>query len=158
MAGASAAVPPALLAATARAALPFAAGQTLTGLGPANAGMLAEALLRSAGLRKFTFCLMAALSLLLFGSVATMLGWHATADGPPTSAPSSGPDDTRTSAVDRFGAPLPPGALARLGTVRWRHGARAWFAAFLPDGKQLLSVGADGIARLWNLATGQEVR
>src|SRR5262249_53190154 len=59
--------------------------------------------------------------------------------------------------VDRHGDPLPPGAIARLGTVRWRHGGTASFVTFTSDGKQLLSAGADDRVRLWDLATGKEV-
>jgi RNA polymerase sigma factor (sigma-70 family) len=59
---------------------------------------------------------------------------------------------------DRWGDTLPPGALARLGTVRWRHGNFITFLAFVAGGKQLLTVGQDGIARRWEVRTGHEVR
>jgi WD40 repeat protein len=60
--------------------------------------------------------------------------------------------------VDRYGDPLPAGAIARLGTVRWRHGDGASFVAFLPGGKEVLSVGRDEFVRFWDAATGKEVR
>src|SRR5439155_7545263 len=60
--------------------------------------------------------------------------------------------------ADRFGDPLPPGAIARLGTVRWRHGDGATFVAFLPGGKVLLTVGRDETVREWDVATGKELR
>ena len=60
--------------------------------------------------------------------------------------------------VDAFGDPLPPGAIARLGTVRWRHADGASFVAFLPDGKTLLSAGGDATVRIWDVATGKELR
>src|SRR5215831_11722185 len=60
--------------------------------------------------------------------------------------------------VDRYGDPLPAGAIARLGTVRWRHGDGASFVAFLPGGKEVLSVGRDEFVRIWDAATGKEVR
>jgi WD40 repeat protein len=60
--------------------------------------------------------------------------------------------------TDRQGDLLPPDALARLGTVRLRHGGPVSFVAFLPGGKELLSAGEDGLARVWDPATGKELR
>jgi WD40 repeat protein len=56
---------------------------------------------------------------------------------------------------DLYGDPLPANALARLGSVRWLH-KNALFAAFLPDGKTVVTVGGDGTIRLWEFPTGKE--
>jgi WD40 repeat protein len=53
---------------------------------------------------------------------------------------------------------LPGGAVARLGTTRLRHGDAIPFAAYLPDGKSLVTAGRDGTVRLWDLSTGKEIR
>lgn len=61
---------------------------------------------------------------------------------------------------DRYGDPLPPGAIARLGTTRLRHthGWRLTDAAFSPDGKILASLGGDERLRLWDTADGKELQ
>jgi WD40 repeat protein len=60
--------------------------------------------------------------------------------------------------VDQLGDPLPAGAVARIGTTRWRHGASCSFVAFLPDGKTVVSAGYDGQVRVWQFPSGKEVR
>jgi WD40 repeat protein len=58
--------------------------------------------------------------------------------------------------VDAHGDALPPGALARLGTVRFRHDAPVQSVRFSPDGRTVLGSSADGPgARLWEAATGK---
>jgi WD40 repeat protein len=54
--------------------------------------------------------------------------------------------------------PLPDGALLRLGITQWRHGGAGTAIAFSPDGKLLLSGGERGTLRLWEVATGRELR
>jgi WD40 repeat protein len=63
-----------------------------------------------------------------------------------------------TPRTDFFGDPLPEGAIARLGTLRWRHGSNVTFLAYVNGGKEILTSSGDGVARVWNVETGQEVR
>src|SRR5947208_3001167 len=58
--------------------------------------------------------------------------------------------------VDLLGDPLPPGAVARLGSSRWQHGGSVSAVVFSPDGKALLSGDQDGRILCWDAATGQE--
>jgi RNA polymerase sigma factor (sigma-70 family) len=60
---------------------------------------------------------------------------------------------------DIFDDPLPKGAVARLGTVAFRHGtvnviSTSDSLTFTPDGKQLISSGG-GWLRRWDVATGR---
>src|SRR5262249_39280480 len=56
---------------------------------------------------------------------------------------------------DYYGDPLPPGAVARLGTVRLRH-LNVYGLEFSRDGKRLISLSAgDGTIRIWDVASGK---
>ncbi len=65
--------------------------------------------------------------------------------------------------LDRFGDPLPPHVMARMGTVRLRHGDAVTSVAFTPDRKAVVSAsgygfGANTSLRIWDVATGKELR
>jgi WD40 repeat protein len=59
-------------------------------------------------------------------------------------------------ATDLYGDPLPQGAVARMGSTRLRHSAAA--VAFAPDGKSFATAGQDRMIRLWDTASGKEIR
>jgi WD40 repeat protein len=56
--------------------------------------------------------------------------------------------------LDRFGDPLPAGALARLGTLRFH---RAECAAYSPDGRTIATADRDEV-NLWDAATSKKIR
>lgn len=60
--------------------------------------------------------------------------------------------------VDWNGDDLPVGAIARIGTVRLRHAGQIVKLLFTSDGKSLISAGGEPLIRLWDPATGREVR
>src|SRR5436305_12133920 len=72
----------------------------------------------------------------------------------------AGADDKKPAEAkartDPHGDALPAGALQRLGTVRFRHNATA--IAYSPDGKILASGGHDNVIRLYDAASGRELR
>jgi WD40 repeat protein len=69
----------------------------------------------------------------------------------------------KSGRTDLYGDPLPPGAIARLGTIRMRHAAN-WLA-YAADGKSLYSAvvgpwsfpGIPYVVRHWDLRTGREI-
>ncbi len=50
-------------------------------------------------------------------------------------------------------APLPPGALARPGSTRWRHGGMIIGSALAADGKRLATASVASVA-VWDLPSG----
>jgi RNA polymerase sigma factor (sigma-70 family) len=136
----TAAVPPELAAAVTRAAT----GGTLA---PAVAALLPAGPSRVklwAGL----FTLVGGLA-----AGAGLLGSPATADRP--TAPAPNPPPTRpTPAQDRYGEPLPDGAIARMGTVNLRQGEDITSLQFARDGKALLAASRQSM-RFWDATSGR---
>src|SRR5260370_32215372 len=59
---------------------------------------------------------------------------------------------------DAQGDPLPSVAVARLGTIRFRHGGRVRALAYSPDGKLLGSGGHDAPVAFWGPAHGKRLK
>jgi RNA polymerase sigma factor (sigma-70 family) len=78
---------------------------------------------------------------------------------PATPAPASPKEVART---DVLGDPLPPGAVARLGTLRFQSGMWPTHIAATPDGKKLVSfgynVGGSQHLTVWDATTGRVLR
>ena len=69
-------------------------------------------------------------------------------DNPPPAKEAPAKADGARPRVDRFGDPLPDGAVRRFGTLRFRHEAIAGLA-FTPDGKRLVAgIGRDPLAAM----------
>jgi WD40 repeat protein len=82
---------------------------------------------------------------------------RAEAPKPPPANEPAGPEKTAKPGFDRYGDPLPKGAVVRLGTVRFRHGYNINSVAFSPDGKAVATGGLDYALRLWETASGKEL-
>jgi RNA polymerase sigma factor (sigma-70 family) len=164
-----AALPEPLHQTTVLAALGFATGATAGAAGAAKAAALAEGALKTmfAGQLKVALAVLLSLGLAAVGTIA-LVRPTLRAEPPAAAAPDKprppARDPERPPSVqaargrtDRYGDPLPAGALVRLGTVRFRHGNGAAFA-FAADGKSLLTFGADRTIRHWDIDSGRQLR
>lgn len=151
----------------AQAATALASGGAISGPHlPAIA--LAEEALRMMSLSAVKLTAVLLLTLSLAGG-AGLWACRMLATETPQAQPASPPETARDRGewqaakderprTDRFGDPLPPGAVARCGTIRLRHPQWVNSVRFTPDGKFLASAGWEGTIRLWEPATGKELR
>jgi WD40 repeat protein len=89
--------------------------------------------------------------------VLTILAWVPSL-GPGQSAAGREPgpaEAEKQKRVDRLGDPLPPGVIARLGTLRLRY--NAYSLAWSPDGALLATAREQSNVRVWDTRTGMEV-
>jgi RNA polymerase sigma factor (sigma-70 family) len=159
-------VPATLAVATARAGLAFGtAGGCAGGIAPQVVALAEEAVQGMAVAKtKLGVVLLLAAGLLAAGAglVAQQVLAAKQPEGQSTPArePERAQDDkgSEPRRTDRYGDPLPAGAVARLGTVRLRTGYMTYALAFTPDGKTLASAGNGRGLCLWDAATGRELR
>jgi RNA polymerase sigma factor (sigma-70 family) len=162
-------VPGALAGATVEGGVQFTAGKA-GGTVSVQAVALAEGVLRSMSLSRTGLAVALLLVLTVAGAGAGMFTLQALAGKPAAAEPPEvlGPPatDRNESRADRYGDALPPDAVARLGTVRFRPrgGCRPWPVhdsapglAFLPGDKTLVTM-ASGVIEFWDVTTGKEVR
>src|SRR5204863_7332167 len=67
------------------------------------------------------------------------------------------PQSAKPPRLDSCGDPLPEGAVARLGTVRMRHGHIISGLAFSGDGKAIIASDYYSGVHVWDVAQGKEV-
>src|SRR5262245_2802527 len=85
-------------------------------------------------------------------------GKQANAPEPPTvGRDEPKPEVDKPARTDWHGDPLPPGAVARIGTLRLYNGSQFSGLLYAPDGKTLISSGLHDTVHCWDAATGKEL-
>jgi RNA polymerase sigma factor (sigma-70 family) len=134
---ASAVPPAALVVETVRAATVFAANPAAAPASAGAAALATGALTTMSGMRGNVLGVFV-LALALCGAAA---GWflRAQAGDRPEEAAEPPALPAPAAGIAPKPEPLPAGAVARLGTARWRHDGAAFFVAFAGQGKQLVT-------------------
>jgi RNA polymerase sigma factor (sigma-70 family) len=149
-------VSPGLLGQTLRAAVAFAA----RGAAPAGAASARAVALAKGALQAMNTINLRGAPLLALVLVVGVIGYSLSSVTAPLAPRGAAAPLLRAPAprgLDAAGDPLPRGAIARLGTVRFRHAGPVTTVAYFPGGKTIASGGQDGVIRLW-AASGKELR
>jgi WD40 repeat protein len=88
--------------------------------------------------------------------IVVLAAYFAILLGQPPAAQGEQSPSEKAARTDRYGDPLPPGAVARLGTERLALG-NVIFLTFSPDGRRLAAHNGTVDLRAWEVATGKEV-
>ena len=153
---------PSLVAQTAwRAAVLSAAGASINTTVSSSVAAIVEGALRQMAtvkILKLASCAMLALGI-LGTSLGFVIGQGLPAAVKPTQEIKLMSQAGQQPLLEARDDPLPAGAYLRLGTPRLRH-AVVWSIAWSPDGNWVASAagGFDDSVRIWDAATGQEVR
>jgi RNA polymerase sigma factor (sigma-70 family) len=167
---ATAALPAGLFKAALHAGLQYASGTALPGLVSPAVALLVKNGLKSLALAKMVWMSAGLLVLSLVAGGAGLASRNAQAgreerteskqvpraQAHRESKAKSPAPEVEKPRTDRLGDPLPAGALARLGTLRLRHGDSIWHLGFSPDGKTLLSADWHGV-HVWDAFTGRHL-
>jgi RNA polymerase sigma factor (sigma-70 family) len=148
---AEAAVPLPLLDNTVRAAVWFAGEQADGGVVSTQAVALARGACHAMFVNKLKIAAAVLVAAAMLGTGATLFLKAAPLVNPSAQAP----EPPTPEAPEKR---LPLGALARMGTTQLRHDDVVSVAIYTPDGKALLTAGRDKRVRMWDLATGKELR
>lgn len=165
-----AAVPASLVQAAVKAGLIVAVGKTTAGGISASVALLANEAMTAMFVTKLKIATVVLLSVTVLG---TGVGWAAHRvlarppqelaykeenKNPPANRKNEGAPRTEPhTLVDQNGDPLPQGAMARLGTVRFRHEWTIYAVALSPNEK-LLAIGGNEAVCLWDADSGRELR
>jgi RNA polymerase sigma factor (sigma-70 family) len=165
--GPAALVPAHLSGPTVRAALAFAGGETAASAGvSAKVAALAEDGVKGMVLSKAKLTLVLVLAASVAVAGTGMVAHEVLAVKQPAAEkarapqPMAGdgrraqPEDDKAVRNDRYGDPLPDGAVVRIGTSRLQGNEHIYVAAYSPDAK-LLATGAFRKALLWDAKSGK---
>jgi RNA polymerase sigma factor (sigma-70 family) len=144
---------------TAKAAAQIAAGEKAARVLSTQAVTLAEETMKSMMATRAKWLLILLACCLALGAGYYVLAGSGSDEATPPKIAETPPQDIAAdgSKKDAFGDPLPAGAVARMGTQRWQHDGSVRFAAFLPDGKRIVTTGDGLTIRIWDFATGKEI-
>jgi RNA polymerase sigma factor (sigma-70 family) len=127
------------------------------GAASVHAVALAEGVLHHMAMHKIKLTAALVASLALLGGWGA-LSWSGRSGEPESPNQANLLPPLANAAKDAAGDPLPNGATARLGSIRFRHPEDIYFAALADQDRLLVTAGHDYVIRVWRLDDGQEIR
>src|SRR5262245_13479001 len=163
---AATALPAALAHGTLEAALRIASGQAIAGAVSAHVATLLNAASKSLSVTRLKIATILLTGLCVLGAGAGVVAQRGSTGKPPEAQRAEGresvakkeeakSENAKQPRTDRYGDPLPEGAIMRLGTVRLRHPG-GHMITFAKDRRSLITAGFYAIC-LWDVSTGRKI-